>query len=107
MKSIKLIAFLITAFAGFVTAPALADDAMIYDYPTNWRLQNYENNSQPVTLWYTGSNCDNGHLILPASATEEDRQRLFSLILTAKAANQKVGVFYDSSTCVISSFYAQ
>ena len=75
--------------------------------PTGWRLENYAA-SHTVTLWYTGApNCTDGH-IEGSGMTQDDYNRLWSLILTAKATNQKVGIFYNASggNCTIVSFYA-
>jgi hypothetical protein len=84
--------------------PAQAD--AIVAVPTNWRLESYAANGG-VNLWYTGSPCASGGLILPASATEDTKDRLWSLILTAKTSSRPVGIIYhsDGANCVIDSFY--
>jgi hypothetical protein len=94
----------IAAYAFLSALPAQAD--AIVAVPTNWRLENYSANGG-VNLWYTGSPCASGGLILPASATEDTKDRLWSLILTAKASSRPVGIIYhsDSGNCVIDSFY--
>ena len=87
-----------------IAVPAQAD--VISGVPTNWRLENYAANGG-VNLWYTGSPCANGGLVLPASATENSKDRLWSLILTAKTSNRPVGIIYhsDGVSCIIDSFY--
>jgi hypothetical protein len=86
-------------------APAFADNS-IEAIPTGWRLQNYISNT--IQIAFTGSICINGSLNFSASATSEDKNRFWSLILTAKATGKAVGVFYEtvSWNCNITSFYA-
>lgn len=89
---------------GAVSATAMADN---YEaVPTGWRLENYVA-SHTVTLWYTGApGCMGGH-IEGAGMSQDDYNRLWSLILTAKSTNQKIGIFYTGSggNCTITSFY--
>ena len=72
--------------------------------PINWRIQNYLPGN--VVLWFTGSSCANGMMLLPASATPADHARLYSTVVSAKAMNAKIFVYYDngSGNCWISSF---
>ncbi len=83
---------------------ALADN---YEaVPTNWRLENYVWNHS-VKLWFTGApGCTNGALE-GTSLTQDDFGRLWSLILSAKAMQKKVGLFYTANggVCTIDSFY--
>jgi hypothetical protein len=44
---------------------------------------------------------------LPASATATDHNRLFTAVMTAKAAGKTMVIFHDSASCVISSFGVQ
>ncbi len=85
--------------------PAQAD--LILGVPTNWRLQDYGDGV--VHLWFTGSQCTSGGLVLLSSVPEGSKARLFSLVLTAKTTNRPIGIYYhyDSTTtnCVIDSFY--
>ena len=85
--------------------PALADEAA--GVPTNWRMQDYTGGK--IDLWYTGSTCGNGHLVLLASAPEGSKDRLWSLVLSAKLAHHSIGIFYhvENNDCVIDSFYLQ
>lgn len=83
--------------------PTQAD--LIASAPTNWRLQDYGGGM--INLWFTGSPCTNGQLVLLQSAPEGTKDRLWSLILTAKVSNRPVGIYYhfDGTNCVIDSFY--
>jgi hypothetical protein len=87
-------------------APAFADN-LIETIPTGWRLQNYLNASDLVT-WYTGSSCNNGLLTFPSTASEDIKNRYYSLILSAKSAGRSVGIFYEttSGACSITSFFS-
>lgn len=92
------------------SSPALAD-TVIEAYPTGWRLQNYSATTKRATIVavaYAGSTCIDGTLNFAASATEEDKNRFWSLILTAKVSNRQVGLFYEttSGACNITSFWA-
>ena len=86
----------------FSTLPAFAD-SNIEAYPTAWRLQDYEDNT--ISIFFTGSPCTNGRLILPASVSADSKNRFWSTILSAKMANKIVGIFYNPTTCEITSFY--
>ncbi|MET0357344.1 MAG: hypothetical protein ABW044_11225 [Cellvibrio sp.] len=79
-----------------------ADVVGIDAVPKDWKLENYIGGT--VALWYTGSSCSNGSLQLPASATKEDKDRLWSLILAAKLANKKVSIRYDNTACTLVSY---
>jgi hypothetical protein len=74
--------------------------------PTNWRLENYVS-SHSVKLWFTGAPGCNDGAIEGASLSQDDFGRLWSLILSAKAMNKKVGLFYNASggVCTINSFF--
>jgi hypothetical protein len=102
MKNYNFIAVVFLLLAG---APAYADN-QIEAVPTGWRLQNYVSNV--VNIYFTGSACTSGALSLPANATSDDKNRLWSTILTAKATGRAVGIFYEtvSGNCNITSFYA-
>lgn len=83
------------------TTPALAD-TRIEAYPSAWLLQDYLNGD--IALYYTGSTCVSGQLILGGNVPAESRARFWSMLLTAVASNRKVGVYY-SSGCYITNFY--
>ena len=88
-------------FAG--ANPASGAEAQIVAVPTAWRLQNYISDS--VVVWYTGApGCSSGGLHMPASASQADRERFWSLIMTAKAAGKTVFVYYETTNCNIASF---
>lgn len=74
--------------------------------PKNWRLESYVSGSG-VVLWFTGSPCTNGRLDMP-NASEAEKNRLWSLILTAKTSGKNVFVYYDNANapaaCPIVSF---
>lgn len=108
-KKVTILAHLsaFCAYALLFNSPALAE-SHILAVPNNWLLQNYMNASGVVS-WFTGSSCNNGLITLPPSATDDDRNRFFSLILSAKISGKAVGVYYEtvSGSCQISSFYIQ
>ncbi len=97
LRLVLVAALLLTA------VPAQADQ--IVAVPTSWRLQDYTNGG--INLWFTGSQCTNGGLVLLPSVPDGSKDRLYSLILTAKTTNRPVGIFYhfDGTNCVIDSFY--
>lgn len=82
--------------------PALAD-TVIEVVPTGWRLQYYVGGD--LYLYYTGSPCTSGQLHL--STTDAEKDRLWALMMTAKATGRSVGIYYEtgSGTCNITSFY--
>jgi hypothetical protein len=88
-----------------IGSPVYADNN-IEAVPTGWRLQNYVSNG--VNIYFTGSSCVYGGLSFSASATSDDKNRLWSMVLTAKATGKAVGIFYEtvSGNCNITSFYA-
>jgi len=79
--------------------------------PTTWLLQDYIGIPAGVVIWrmpLPNNNCStvNGTtLSFPSTVTDEEADRFWSMVMTAKAANIVVGVWYDNSTCLISSFY--
>ncbi len=92
--------------SGLIFPQAVLADASVEAVPTSWRLENY-NQQMDVVVWFSGSTCGNGKLTFPSTATADQRNRFYSLILTAKTIGRKVGVFYETSTgqCQIVSFY--
>lgn len=81
-----------------------ATAAEIVAVPTAWRLQNYVGSN--VALWFTGSPCANGLLVLPANATTAEVNRLWSTVMGAKISGKRVQIFYtvNADSCVIGSF---
>jgi hypothetical protein len=101
LRRLAMMALVVVSAVGWGSA-ASGQSLYLEAVPTAWRLQDYLDGY--VTLFYTPSTaCANG--LLKLSGTEESRNRLWALIMTAKATNKVVGIFYDSSTCLISSFY--
>lgn len=73
--------------------------------PVNaWRIQSY--NGSTVALWYTGSACTNGQLLLPASESNDRHKLLAATMLSAKAMGAKMTIGYDiiNGTCTITDF---
>lgn len=60
-------------------------------------------------MWYSGSTCTNGQLTFSPTATADERNRFFAMILTAKVSRKVVGIYYDNvnGSCQINSFYMQ
>ena len=82
----------------------MAKSVAVEGIPDKWRLENYVGNG--VAVWFSGSTCQNGLLVFGASATVDDKNRFFSLLMAAKISDQVIGVIYeDSSNCEIISFY--
>jgi hypothetical protein len=98
----NLVLFPMLALA--ICVPALAD-ANVEEDVQNWRLQNYVSNT--VSAYFTGSSCTYGMLTFPSTASADDKNRFWALVLTAKTTGKKVGVFYEttSGTCQITSYY--
>jgi hypothetical protein len=106
MVRIKNIALVALSLMSIVGAPAQAGE--VYAFPANWRLENYVWN-HTVVLYFTGAaGCDNGALSA-SGMSQDDVDRLWSMIMTAKATNKPVGIFYDGSgpSCTIASFYME
>jgi len=82
-----------------------AADTLIETVPTAWRLQNYLGGSV-VYAFFTPSNCTNGMITLPGTATVASKNRFWSLVLAGKLSQKKVFVVYNNSdpNCTISSF---
>ncbi len=100
MKKIVVALSLLAAVAG---TPAVAAEALLEGDPATWRLQNYVPND--VKVFFSGSPCQYGRLQFPASATTQDKDRFFSMVLTARSTGRNMGVYYDNVSCDIWSFY--
>jgi hypothetical protein len=87
--------------------PTTASAGQVEEYPTAWRLQNYVGGNSVVVYFATASGCTGGRLNFPGTATTADVDRFWSLVLTARVAIKKIGVFFSGSgtTCMIDSFY--
>jgi hypothetical protein len=98
-----------TAAVGAVLAATLgtANATLVFlsAIPNAWRLQDYagQTGTGNLVLWFTGSTCTNGQLMINAS-TEQEKNRLWSTVMAAKVANRHMFVYYDDATCLISSF---
>jgi hypothetical protein len=95
----------ILVLAALFLSPASAQSIVgITAVPTSWLIQNYVPNQ--VVLWFTGSPCSNGQLIFPPTAVQADQDRLWAMILAAKATGQQVVVYYyvNNGACIISSY---
>lgn len=81
----------------------MASTMSIMEVPTAWRPENYTGNG--VVAWFTSAACSNGNQIhFGSDATTDDKNRFWSVAMTAKIASKKVFVYYDSTTCNIVSF---
>jgi hypothetical protein len=100
----RIIRRALLALSVLCASPCLAD-AYIEAVPTTWRLQNYIGSNMYV--WFTGSPCAGGSLVLGASVSTDDKNRFWALVLTAKASQKTVGIYYEttSGVCNITSFY--
>src|SRR5437879_13375331 len=78
---------LILGFAVVLTSGrVLAIEAYVSVPATQLRLQNYE--LDYVVVWYSGSVCQSGQLLLPTSASAGDRNRLWATVTTAKVSTR-------------------
>lgn len=105
MPIIKIVAGL--AISAMVSTSALADILTVEAVPTGWRLENYISND--IRIWYavTVGVCPNG-ITFAASASGDDRNRLWATVMTAKATGRIMGIRYDSANnCNIASFYSK
>jgi hypothetical protein len=100
-SQMKIIALLLLLLSPLCNAEQISIPATV---PTGWLVQNYVPGS--VVLWFTPSNCPNGLLQLPATATPSDHARLYSTVMAAKLTSAKLFLIYDSSagSSQISSF---
>jgi hypothetical protein len=92
--------------AMLIPGPAYADNE-IYAAPTGWRLQVYIGGQ--VGAYFAGTSCFSGEIMMPPSATADEKNRFIAMVTTAKAAGKRMGVFYEtaSGSCQITSFYLQ
>ena len=95
----------ICAVALAATASVAGASTVMVGSPAAWRLQNYTTDS--IEVYYTPATCSTGRLILSGSMTVSDKDRFWSLVLSAKLTGRDVGVVYDmvSSDCVVQSFF--
>ena len=84
--------------------PKASAETQINAIPTAWRLQSYGGST---VLWYTGSPCYNGQLLLNSSWSVDQSKLLWATIMAAKASRLPVFVYYvvdSSGNCIITSF---
>ena len=75
--------------------------------PATWLLNEYVPNQ--VDIWRTPATetcaAGQGHLTFNAAvATQDDMNRFWAMVTTAKATNRQITIWHDSTTCYISSF---
>jgi hypothetical protein len=99
--------FAAAAIALACTSAGVQAQQVVDAVPSGWRLQTYVPNN--VVLWYTGSVCPNGQLAFRPTATDKDKDRLWITVLTGKAAQKRVVVYYtqEGTSCWIDSFLAK
>jgi hypothetical protein len=102
-KRLSIPAILVLS-ALFLTPASAQTLVAIQAVPTSWLIQNYVPNQ--VVLWFTGSSCTSGQLVFTSNAVQADQDRLWAMILAAKATGQQVIVYYYVSDggCIIQSF---
>jgi hypothetical protein len=89
--------------AGLLVFAASSQAAELSGVPTGWKIENYIPGQ--VVIWFSGSLCANGQLLLGKNATEGDKSRLYATIMNAKIAGSSVYVKYDEyANCQIQSF---
>lgn len=108
MRKFKGLVFVIVLSAaigrsGDVSAQTLVE---LQAVPSTWQIQEYFPNQ--TELFFTGSSCTNGQLQFPSTAVQADQDRLWALILAARASGQSVIVYYwvSGTNCYISTYAA-
>lgn len=90
-------------FCLFMPFLAFGSTKSMTKVPTGWKMENYFGDS--LVVFFSGSTCKNGRLTFPSHATVHDKNRFWSLILSAKATKSKVFVIYkDDALCTLVSF---
>jgi len=82
----KKIAIAALCLATIGATPAVAAEALLESDPIDWRLQNYVPND--IKVFFTGSPCQYGRLSFSSSATIQDKDRFFSMVLTARSTGR-------------------
>jgi hypothetical protein len=107
MKSVKKyrwVSLTLAACISFAFASA-ASAASVTAVPTAWKLQSY-GTTGPV-LWYTGSSCDTGQIVMDPSWSADQAKLLWATVMTAKASLLPVTIDYTVNSlgqCVITDF---
>lgn len=106
MRRPMLVAVLIALGLG-AAAPVSAE--VLIENPAAWRLEDYGGGN--VVIWFTGARpvCTNGRLALGATMGADERNRLWSTVLSAKLSGRQVGLSYTGSgdNCVVASFFIE
>ena len=98
MKKFLLIMVLLS-----ISQTVFAANKFMTNVPTNWKMENYFGDR--LIVFFSGSSCESGKLSFPSNATVSDKNRFWSLILSAKATKSKVFVIYkDDPNCTLVSF---
>lgn len=93
----------LASLASLLPGSAMAAGMSLAEVPTAWRLENYMGNN--VVAWYTSATCSNGsQLHFGSDAMTDDKNRFWSIVMTAKVSSRKVFVYYESTNCNIVSF---
>lgn len=101
----KLVSIYIFISLQIFSSQVFSASVVVKEIPNGWRLQNNVGGNV-VAIW-TGSSCEGGKLSFDATATTEDKNRFWSLVMAAKIGNKRIGVVYDDSTpeCFIRGFF--
>jgi hypothetical protein len=98
------------ALAAAAFAPAASAD-LVTGVPTGWVLQNYMGDHS-VVAFFAGTPCSFNRVTMMSTMSEDDKNRFFTLVLTAKITGKVIGVYYTddhtgANNCPIVSFYIQ
>ena len=85
-----------------VSAPTSAASTIVSFVPSAWRLENYSNNQ--VAVWTNGTTGNCPQIIIGSNWTPDDRNRLWSIVMTGKISRTPVFAYYDDTTCQLISF---
>ena len=105
MKVKSVLFTLLTIAASAFSVSSYATVVEVDTVPSGWKLENYPGTGGGVVVYYTPAQCmSNGELVLPSSATTDDINRFWALMMSAMIAQQQLFVRYDDQTCIIQSF---
>lgn len=96
------ICFVVAIAALTFSVPASAASTFVTLIPSAWRLENYSNNEVAVWTGGTTENCQ--QIIIGSNWTSDDRNRLWSTVMTGKVSETPIFVFFDDTTCQLISF---
>lgn len=93
----------LAATVALMTAGAASADMSVKGPVTNWRLQTYGGGK--VVLWYTGSSCTSGQLMIDPNESLDQHKLMAAMVLAAKANGSNMEITYQPSngTCFITS----